>query len=292
MAMLQLDGIEARCDAGGSVGVTGEEDVLGQFSGAESDVVLPFTGGDRDPAIRRVFDAGIRVRQDRSLARFAVPQARNSAEDSPAFSRASSRVRRAWIVLSRARRRRRRRSTPGAWHADGREQRSQGGPQAGREAGGEPVRQAPADGAPAEHRDQQRRRGEAHEGAQAEGPGRAVAGERRRGRRDVGRRWARRAVPSGRGRGLGPGVGRGGDAAGEVEGEPASTRPAGSATTRSGPPGVDSTRPVTLMASPGSTRARRSAAGPRRTTVPTAVPSSSRNPSGSSSVTRPPMRTV
>jgi hypothetical protein len=83
--MLQLDGIEARCDAAGSLGVTGEEDVLGQFTWTESDVVLPFSGWDRDPAIQRGFDAGIRVRQDRSLDRVAVPQARNSAEDSPAF---------------------------------------------------------------------------------------------------------------------------------------------------------------------------------------------------------------
>ena len=52
MPMLELDRFEARGDAGGSVGVTGEEDVLGQFAWTESDVVLPFTGGDRDPAIR------------------------------------------------------------------------------------------------------------------------------------------------------------------------------------------------------------------------------------------------
>ena len=66
MPMLQLDRIESRRDSGGSVGVTGEEDVLGQVARAESDVVLPFSGWDRDPAIRRAFDAGIRVRQDRS----------------------------------------------------------------------------------------------------------------------------------------------------------------------------------------------------------------------------------
>ena len=90
MSVLELDGIEARGDPGGSVGVAGEEDVLGQFSWAESDVVLPFSRRDRDPAIREVFDAGIRVRQDRSLAHVAASLARNSAEDSPAFSRASS----------------------------------------------------------------------------------------------------------------------------------------------------------------------------------------------------------
>ena len=52
MSMLELDGFEARGDPGGSIGVTGEEDVLGQFAWTESDVVLPFSGWDRDPAIR------------------------------------------------------------------------------------------------------------------------------------------------------------------------------------------------------------------------------------------------
>ena len=52
MSMLELDGFEARCDAGGSIGVTGEEDVLGQLTWTEPDVVLPFSGRDRDPAIR------------------------------------------------------------------------------------------------------------------------------------------------------------------------------------------------------------------------------------------------
>ena len=52
MSMLELDGVEARGDPGGSIGVTGEEDVLGQFAWTESDVVLPFSGWDRDPAIR------------------------------------------------------------------------------------------------------------------------------------------------------------------------------------------------------------------------------------------------
>ena len=96
MSMLELDGFEARGDAGGPVRVAGEEDVLGQFAWSEPDVVLPFSCWDRDPAIRRVFDAVIRVRQDLFLARVAASLARNSAEDSPAFSRASSSVDRAW----------------------------------------------------------------------------------------------------------------------------------------------------------------------------------------------------
>ena len=100
MSLFDFDGFEARSDAGGSIGVTGEEDVLGQFPWAESDVVLPFAGWDRDPAIRRVFDAVVRVRQDRFLAQVAASLARNSAEDSPAFSRASSRAIRAWPTLS------------------------------------------------------------------------------------------------------------------------------------------------------------------------------------------------
>ena len=68
VSMLQLDRVEARRDPGGPVRVTGEEDVLGQLAWAESDVVLPFAGRDRDAAIPGVFDAGVRVRQDLSLA--------------------------------------------------------------------------------------------------------------------------------------------------------------------------------------------------------------------------------
>src|SRR3970040_1367743 len=52
MASLQLDRVEAGRDLGGSVGVAGEEDVLGQLSGAEIDVVLPFTDGERDAVVR------------------------------------------------------------------------------------------------------------------------------------------------------------------------------------------------------------------------------------------------
>ena len=43
MLTLELDGFEARCDAGCPFRVTGEEDVLGQFTWTESDVVLPFS---------------------------------------------------------------------------------------------------------------------------------------------------------------------------------------------------------------------------------------------------------
>ena len=43
MLMLELDGFEARCDTGGPIRVAGEEDVLGQFTWTESDVVLPFS---------------------------------------------------------------------------------------------------------------------------------------------------------------------------------------------------------------------------------------------------------
>ena len=87
---VELDGFEARGDPGRSIGVTGEEDVLGQFAWAEFDVVLPFSGSDRDPAIR-VYDAVVRVRQDRFLSPMAASLARNSAVDSPARERASSR---------------------------------------------------------------------------------------------------------------------------------------------------------------------------------------------------------
>src|SRR4026208_350176 len=93
------------------VGVAGEEDVLGQFAWTETDVVLPFSGWDRDPAIHGGFGAVVRVRQAQFLARVAASQARTSAEDSPAFSGASSSaergglmLRRAWAVRRRARR--------------------------------------------------------------------------------------------------------------------------------------------------------------------------------------------
>jgi hypothetical protein len=91
MPVLELDRIEARADTGGSVGVAGEEDVLGQFAWAETDVVLPFSDRGRYPAIPEAVYAGIRVRQDRFLSPMAASLARNSAEDSPAPERASSR---------------------------------------------------------------------------------------------------------------------------------------------------------------------------------------------------------
>ena len=56
VAPLELDVVEARGDPGGPIGVPGEEDVLGQFTRSESDVVLPFSCGEGY--------AGIRVRQD------------------------------------------------------------------------------------------------------------------------------------------------------------------------------------------------------------------------------------
>ena len=66
MSVLAFDGIETGGDPGGPVRVTGEEDVLGQLSWTESDVILPFSDRDRDPAVRDLFAAGIRVRQDQS----------------------------------------------------------------------------------------------------------------------------------------------------------------------------------------------------------------------------------
>ena len=82
MPALELDGVEASRDARSPVGVAGEEDVLGQFARSEPDVVLPFAD--------RQGNAGIRVRQDLSLTHLRASQARNSGEDSPALSRASS----------------------------------------------------------------------------------------------------------------------------------------------------------------------------------------------------------
>jgi hypothetical protein len=61
--VLELDGVEARADPRGPIGVAGEEDVLGQFTWAESDVVLPVPFWDGDAPVPGLFDAGIRVRQ-------------------------------------------------------------------------------------------------------------------------------------------------------------------------------------------------------------------------------------
>jgi hypothetical protein len=90
MSVLELDGLEARGDPGGPVGITGEKDVSGKVAWTETDVVLPFPGGCRDAAIPRGFDAVVRVRQDRSLALVAASLARNSGEDSVRLSGASS----------------------------------------------------------------------------------------------------------------------------------------------------------------------------------------------------------
>jgi hypothetical protein len=65
VSLLELDRIEARADPGGSVGITGEEDVLGQFAWTETDVVLPLSEWGRYPAIPEAIDAGFRVRQNR-----------------------------------------------------------------------------------------------------------------------------------------------------------------------------------------------------------------------------------
>ena len=73
--MLELDAVEAGGDAVGPVRVAGEEDVLGQFARAESDVVLPLAGRERD--------AGVRVRQGFSLSCPRFHEARNPPEDSP-----------------------------------------------------------------------------------------------------------------------------------------------------------------------------------------------------------------
>jgi len=52
MSPLDLDRVEACGYAGRSIRVTGEEDELGQFSGAKSDVVLPFPNREGDAVIR------------------------------------------------------------------------------------------------------------------------------------------------------------------------------------------------------------------------------------------------
>ena len=245
--MLELDGIETRGDPGGSVGVTGEEDVLGQFAWTETDVVLPFSGRDRDPAIQRGFDAVVRVRQAQFLAQVAASQARNSAEDSPAFSRASSSVDRAVVTLSRA------------WAV--------GGPGGGSTAGlerGHPSRHdsAPRVGATSQG-DQQR--------GQRQGDQRADPGDPGRRRPEPSSSPAPRAPRSDRATfegatatlllALGPSV--------SATGSPAWMIPPGSSTITARPTGTEATRPMTLIASSGSSRGSRSRASPRAMTRPT-----------------------
>ena len=52
VAMRPLDGVEVGGDPLDAVLVPGEEDVIGQLTRAEPDVVLPFAGGDCDAGIR------------------------------------------------------------------------------------------------------------------------------------------------------------------------------------------------------------------------------------------------
>src|SRR5262245_43276240 len=82
MPALELDVVEQPGDPGGSVWVAGEEEVLGQFAGAEIDVVLPLPNGERD--------AVIRVRQEPVLL-LIRPRLRNSIKRKRGFERASSR---------------------------------------------------------------------------------------------------------------------------------------------------------------------------------------------------------
>ena len=282
MSMLELDGFEARGDPGGSVGVTGEEDVLGQFAWTEvrcGTAVLRLGPRCGDHGC---FDAVVRVRQDLFLARVAASLARNSAEDSPAFSRASSRVDRAWPTLSRAWRRGPVGGGPGRALRTARER--------GQPAG-DPGRQAALRLLATEEGDRQRGRRDGEERAE---PG---------GARIERQRPAETGDPAeGAGGAPGDALADGSVAASRrrastaadgvaATGSPARTMPPGSSTTTTVPSAVASTRPIALSASSGSMRASRRAAGPRRTTRPMAVPSSRLKPSGRRSTTRPPTRT-
>jgi len=52
MLVLAVDSVEPLSDLGGSIWIAGEEDVLGQLSGAESDVILPLPFRERDAEVR------------------------------------------------------------------------------------------------------------------------------------------------------------------------------------------------------------------------------------------------
>ena len=303
MSVLELDGIEARGDPGGPIRVPGEEDVLGQVSRSESDVVLPFPFRDRDPAISGTIDAGIRVRQDLSLAHVAASLARNSGEDRLPFVRASSvaergTTRRPATLRPRSGRDRghaqahaRPTLGPRSGHVRPAPGRPSGGPSGlatgdGGQPRGDPSGEQPAGvAAPQEgHRDR-RRLIASSDARPAPAPGRPPRSSPKPAV------WTPSRPPS-----------ESSGAAGLVCGrEPATPARPGRCRARS-PPGRSRRRrgsrrpaarrgPMTLIASPGSTSAIQSAAASRSTTGACAVPSSSVKPSGRRSTTRPPTRT-
>ena len=273
MSVLELDVVEPRRDPGGPILVAGEEDVLGQFAWTESDVVLPFAGGDRDPAIDGRFDAVIRVRQDLSLAQVAASLARNSAEDSPAFSRASSRAGRARPTLGHARGR--------GWR-----NRSSDARQTGRDAVRQPAPRVLASGDG--HGDREQGREQERSSTRN---ARVKAPRRRAERRELDTAPPDSASVDCSGDADGEGVASTAGSAATATGSPANEMPPGASTTTTTPSSVTLTWPIALSASSGSMSASWAAASPVTSTRPRDVPSSSVNPSGASETTRPPTRT-
>ena len=225
----------------------------------------------------------IRVRQDLSLAQVAASQARNSAEDSPAFSRASSRVGRAWIVLSHV-------ATTGPSVRRGRRRARERGQAerptraARRRCRCRRRRTVTTRATRADSRDDESERPADARGAVAQGTARTPAD-----RRDADGRRRRASSALGTGSAAAAASARASAVAVARQRSPRRDR----RPRRRSPSRRASTRPITLTASPGSMSGEelggRARAGRRG---PMAVPSSSVNPSGRSSTTRPPTRTV
>ena len=266
--------IEARGDAGGPVLVAGEQDVLGEFAGSESDVVLPFAGGDRDPAVRGASTRGSAFgKTDPSLrdcfagAKLAARIARRSDERQAESGVLGPRL--AVLGLTFA--------------GDG--------PAIARQPNRDTTRQTPTTALAAcdvsgRSRRPQRAAMSRRRPLRHPGPGgRRDAGESRDGRHRAG---AAGRAPAWRGRALRR---RPPSATAGATGSPPKVIAPAESTTTTGPSFVTSTRPMALIASSGSIRGSCGSASPATTIRPTDVPSSSVNPVASRATTSPPTRT-
>ena len=200
MPVLELDRVEARGDTGGPVRIAGEEDVLGQFAWAETDVVLPFSGRDRNAAIpgasTRVSAFGktapslrwlLRWRETRP--RIVPPSRRASSTIRACVTRAQPCVARAWAAVGAVRRGRPR--LAGGVEPDGRGPRE--GRETGRDAGSETAPRLPPPEACDRDRESRDRRqlSRVRRGRETRGARRPDSPPSRwSGRRPMARRWA------------------------------------------------------------------------------------------------------
>ena len=263
MPALELDVVEQPGDAGGSIWVAGEEEVLGQFAGAEIDVVLPLPCGKRD--------AVVRVRQKPALL-LVRPRLRNSGGSvSTVLERASSTIRAQPTLGPRSRRRAPRpqagrpRSAPGY------------GAEFGTALAAEP-RRGPLPSVGRRVASRSRRRSRRRRRTSRRRTSVPPRKQRQEGHREQARRRearAQRGRVGGEGRRpparLGGRRGRGGAprrSAAPARGCPRGRASPRSSTTTTGAPSISSTMPVAATASPsrrcGSSSAISPRAGPAR----------------------------